>query len=211
MTAPAVVDLEHLGSDVQAWVESVATSGPVLLRRDGRTIGTLTYSRAVLEGTIVPTSVSDPVRDPASDPVSDSATRPDELREGTKVLATTMRLSPPARELLRRTFGPDWVVLDFHDAPDTADVVLTSAHSPQLTRRWTLLFPRAQIIVTEILDPVFGLDISGPVGRLLDAGAHAYLPPRPLELVAENVQTYLAGRATSALGPAPPTTHHLSC
>ena len=54
MTAPAVVDLDHLDSGLRAWVEGLATSGPVLLRRDGQTIGTLTYSSAVLEGTIVP-------------------------------------------------------------------------------------------------------------------------------------------------------------
>jgi hypothetical protein len=179
-------------------VESLATSGPVLLRRDGQTIGTLTYSCAVLEGTIV------------AAPATNQATKPSDMREGTKVLATTMRLSPPARDLLRQSFGPDWVILDFHDAPDTADVVLTCAHSPQLTHRWTLLFPHARIIVTEILDPQFGLDISGPVGRLLDAGAHAYLPPRPLELVAEGVQMHLAGPAIGALGSLPPSVRQLN-
>ena len=198
MTAPAVVDLDHLEFGLRAWVESLATSGPVLLRRDGQTIGTITYSPAVLEGTIVPASAT-----------TDHATQRSDLREGTKVLATTMRLSSPARDLLRQSFGPDWVVLDFHDAPDTADVVLTCAHSPQLTHRWTLLFPHAQIIVTEILDPEFDLDISGPVGRLLDAGAHAYLPPKPLEQVAKNVQLYLAGRANGALGSSPPGVHQL--
>jgi len=60
-----------------------------------------------------------------------------------------------------------------------------------LTHRWTLLFPHAQIIVTEILDPELGLEIPGPVGRLLDAGAHAYLPPEALEQVAKNVQIHL--------------------
>jgi hypothetical protein len=198
MTEPTIVDLDTLDSDLRAWVESLATSGAALLRRDGQTIGTLTYSSAVLEGTII------------SAPPTDQATKPRDLREGSKVLATTMHLSHSARDLLRQSFGPDWVILDFHDAPDTADVVLTCAHSPQLTHRWTLLFPHAQIIVTEILDPQFGLDISGPVGRLLDAGAHAYLPPRPLELVAESVQMYLARRVNGALGSSPPTTHQLS-
>jgi hypothetical protein len=61
-----------------------------------------------------------------------------------------------------------------------------------------------------ILDPQFGLDISGPVGRLLDAGAHAYLPPRPLELVAESVQMYLAGRVNGALGSSPPSVRQLN-
>ena len=198
MTAPAVVELDTLQSGLRAWLEGLLTSGSVLLRRDGNTIGTLTYSPAVLEGTIVPASATD------------HATKRSDLREGTKVLATTMRLSSPARDLLRQSFGPDWVVLDFHDAPDTADVVLTCAHSPQLTHRWTLLFPHAQIIVTEILDPEFDLDMPGPVGRLLDAGAHAYLPPKPLEQVAKNVQLYLAGRANGTLGSSPPATHQLN-
>jgi hypothetical protein len=195
MTGPVVVDLDDLDSGVRAWVESLETSAPMLVRRDGQTIGTLTYSRTVLEGTI------------STAPATDDAPV---LREGTKVLATTMRLSCAARDLLRNSFGPDWIILDFHDAPDTADVVLTSAHSPQLTHRWTLLFPHAQVIVTEIFDPELGLDISGPVGRLLDAGAHAYLPPRPLEQVAESVQMYLVHRAHGTLGTPPPTTHQLS-
>ena len=195
MTGPVVVDLDDLDPGVRAWVESLDMSAPVILRRDGQTIGTLTYSPSVLEGTIT------------TDPATDDAPV---LREGTKVLATTMRLSCAARDLLRNSFGPDWVILDFHDAPDTADVVLTSAHSPQLTHRWTLLFPHAQIIVSEILDPELGIDISGPVGRLLDAGAHAYLPPRPLDQIAESVQRYLARHALGALGSSPPNTHQLS-
>jgi hypothetical protein len=179
-------------------MERLVATGSALLRRDGTTIGALTFSPAVLEGNVLPAAAAE------------HSTGPGDLREGTKVLATTMRLSGPARDLLRQSFGPDWVILDFHDAPDTADVVLTSPHSPQLTHRWSLLFPHAQIIVTEILDPELGLDIAGPVGRLLDAGADAYLPPRPLEQVAENVQTYLASRAIGALDPSPISIHRLT-
>ncbi len=198
MTAPAaVVDLDRLDAGRRAWLQGLLASGSVLLRQEGTTIGTLMYAPAVLEGNIMPAS-------PTAHPDG-----PGDLREGPKVLATTMRLSGQARDLLRQSFGRDWVVLDFHDAPDTADVVLTSPYSPQLTHRWTLLFPQAQIIVTEILDPDLGLDIGGPVGRLLDAGAHAYLPPRPLEQVAENVQTYLASQATSALSSSSPDAHQL--
>lgn len=198
MTAPPVVDVETLDPGLRVWVEDLVTSGSVLLRQGGRTLGTLTYSSAVLEGSILPGPVTAHV-----DGLGDR-------RQGAKVLATTMRLSSRARDLLRQSFGPDWVVLDFHDAPDTADVVLTSAHSPQLTHRWSLLFPKAQIIVTEIDDPELGLDIAGPIGRLLDAGAHAYLPPRPLEQVAENVQAYLRSRALGTLGWSPPPIHQLS-
>lgn len=198
MTELPVVDLDTLDPGRRVWVEDLVTSGSVLLRAEGRPLGTLTFSSAVLVGSILP------------GPVTDQLDGPGEPREGTKVLATTMCLSSRARDLLRQSFGPGWVVLDLHDAPDTADVVLTSAHSPQLTHRWTLLFPKAQIIVTEIYDPELGLDIAGPVGRLLDAGAHAYLPPRPLEQVAENVRAYLESRALGALGSSPPTIHQLN-
>ena len=93
MTAPAVVELDTLQSGLRAWLEGLLTSGSVLLRRDGNTIGTLTYSPAVLEGTIVPASATD------------HATKRSDLREGTKVLATTMRLSSPARDLLRQSLA----------------------------------------------------------------------------------------------------------
>ena len=195
MTAPAVVDLDSLESWSARMDGTADMSGSVLLRRDGTTIGALTFSPAVLEGNVIPSAAAE------------HAAGPGDLREGTKVVATTMRLSGPARDLLRQSFGPDWIILDFHDAPDTADIVLTSPHSPQLTHRWTLLFPHAQIIVTEMLDPQFGLDISGPVGRLLDAGAHAYLPPSPLDQIAERVQMHLARSANGALGSSPPPTH----
>ena len=173
-----VLDLEDLDPHARAWVERLVTSGSLVLRERGEQVGTIAFE---------PASPAEPA-----------------LRPGTKVLATTMDLRPEARERLRQAFGPEWVVLDFHDAPPTADVVLTAAHSPQLINRWTLMFPDAQVIITEILDDELGLDVSGPVGRLMDAGADAYLPPRPLQQVAANVQAYLESRARAAIdAPAP--------
>ena len=187
-----VLDLDDLDPDVRAWVGRLVAAGSMQLHRGGESLGAVTFTPSVLEGTVM---------GPA---VGRSRTLTDIRSDGVKVLATTMKLGSEARERLRECFGPDWVVLDFHDAPDTADVVLTAAHSPQLIHRWTLLFPQAQIIVTEILDDEFGLDVEGPVGRLMDAGADAYLPPRPLEQVAQNVQSYLASRARAELDSAAP-------
>lgn len=89
MTAPAVVDLETLDPGLRVWVEDLVASGSVLLREEGTTIGTLTYSSAVLEGSILP------------GPVTNHVDTPGDLREGVKVLATTMRLSRRARDVLR--------------------------------------------------------------------------------------------------------------
>jgi hypothetical protein len=192
-----VLDLDRLEPGARAWFARLVASGSMLLRSGGESLGAVSFTPSVLEGTVVGVAV------PSNG--SSTATLPD----GVKVLATTMKLRPEARERLRESFGPDWVVLDFHDAPDTADVVLTAAYSPQLIHRWTLLFPQAQIIVTEILDNELGLDVGGPVGRLLDAGAHAYLPPRPLEDVAQNVQSYLEARARAELGSPAPVIHQI--
>lgn len=186
-----VIDLDDLDPGVSVWLERLVASGSMLLHRGGESLGSVSFTPSVQEGTVVGGGTS-------------GSSTPEELPDGVKVLATTMELGPEARERLRGAFGPDWVVLDFHDAPDTADVVLTAAHSPQLVHRWTLLFPQARIIVTEILDDELGLDVGGPVGHLMDAGAHAYLPPRPLDQVARNVRGYLESRARSGLDPAAP-------
>lgn len=192
-----VIDLDDLDPGARAWLERLVAAGSMMLHRGGERLGEVSFMPSVLESTVF------------GDAVSSDRTCADTLPDGVKVLATTMNLRPQARERLRESFGPDWVVLDFHDAPDTADAVLTAPYSPQLIHRWTLMFPQAQIIVTEILDDEFGLDVAGPVGRLMDAGAHAYLPPRPLEQVAQNVQSYLERRARGELGSAGPAVHQI--
>ena len=79
--------------------------------------------------------------------------------------------------------------------------MLGHAVSHQLVGAWAQMFPQARIVVTEILDEELGLDVRGPVGILLDAGADAYLPPRPIEDVARNVHQFLTGRDRPALEP----------
>ncbi len=175
----APLDLALLPADVRTAIESIMATGEVEIVRSGEPVGTLTYQSAVLEGVLHP---------PAEESV------PDRVREGegVKVVVTTMRMSDAARARLRDAFGPQYLVLDFADAPPTADVLLTHAVSHQLIGRWTLMFPQARILVTEILDEELGLDVRGPVGRLMDAGAHAYLPRRPVEQIAQGVHGYLA-------------------
>lgn len=57
-------------------------------------------------------------------------------------------------------------------------------------------------MVSEILDEELGLDVRGPVGILLNGGADAYLPPRPIEDVARGVHRFLTGLDAPALVPA---------
>ncbi|HET9634115.1 MAG TPA: hypothetical protein VFP73_17090, partial [Terrabacter sp.] len=84
-------------------------------------------------------------------------------------------------------------------APPTADVLLTHPVSPQLLGSLRGMFPDARIIVTEIEDEELGVSQPGPVSRLLDAGACAYLPPRPLREVAASMHAYLTGSGAPQL------------
>ena len=181
------LDLAELPEQVRTAIESIMEMGEVEIVRSGERVGSLAYRPAVLEGVL---------RLPAEERSPDQGREP----EGVTVVATTMLMSDAARTRLRDAFGPSYLVLDFADAPSTADVVLTHPVSHQLIGRWTLMFPRARIIVTEILDEELGLDVRGPVGRLMDAGAEAYLPRRPVEQLAQNVRGYLASEGPEELG-----------
>ena len=61
-------------------------------------------------------------------------------------------------------------------APTTADVLLAPAGSPQLIASLRSMFPKARVVITEIEDEELGVNYQGPVQRLLNAGADAYLP-----------------------------------
>lgn len=191
---PRRLDLTRLAPEVRAEIESIMALGEVAVVRSGEPEGTLSFRPAVLEGVVLP-PVTEGGSEPAPEPTPEPASEP----EGVQVVVTTMRMSDAARTRLSEAFGSSYLVLDFADAPATADIVLAQAVSPQLMNIWAQMFPDARILVTEILDDELGLDVRGPVGRLLDAGAHGYLPPRPVEQIAREVHGYLASRARSEL------------
>jgi hypothetical protein len=124
---------------------------------------------------------------------------PERVPEGVMVVATATKLSKAARQRLSDELGDGYIVLDLLRAPTSADVVLTHPVSPQLLGSLRGMFPEARIIVTEIEDDELGVSAPGPVSRLLDAGASAYLPPRPLREVAANVHAYLTGSGAPQL------------
>ncbi len=174
-------DLAALPHQARTAIESIIETGEVEVVRSGARVGTLTFQPAVLEGALLP-------------PSEGASPAPSSERADVTVVATTMRMSETARARLSDALGNSYVVLDFADAPSTADVVLSHPVSHQLINRWTLMFPQARVLVTEILDEELGLDVRGPVGILLDAGADAYLPRRPVEQLARNVHGYLAAQ-----------------
>jgi len=197
------LDLETLPREVRAAVEAMVAGHEVSLRRDGREIGVLVHRPSVLVGTVV--GGPEPERAGRED---DDGRGPERVPEGVMVVATATKLSKAARQRLSDELGDGYIVLDLLRAPTSADVVLTHPVSPQLLGSLRGMFPQARIIVTEIEDDELGVSAPGPVSRLLDAGASAYLPPRPLREVAANVHAYLtrsgAPQLTAADSGTPP-------
>ncbi len=188
------LDLETLPREVRAAVMAMVAGHEVTLRRDGREIGVLVHRPSVLVGTVV--GGPEPGRDGRE---GDDGRGPERVPEGVMVVATATKLSKAARQRLSDELGEGYIVLDLLRAPTSADVVLTHPVSPQLLGSLRGMFPRARIIVTEIEDDEMGVSAPGPVSRLLDAGASAYLPPRPLREVAANVHAYLTGSGAQQL------------
>lgn len=199
------LDLETLPPAVRSAVEAMVAGHEVTVRRGGLEIGVLVHRASVLEGTVV----GGPAPKPGPDDHVDGYTSGDAARrvpDGVTVVATATKLSHAARRRLSDELGEGYIVLDLLKAPTSADVVLTHPVSPQLLGSLRAMFPDARIIVTEIEDDELGVSAPGPVSRLLDAGASAYLPPRPLREVAANVHAYLTGSGAPQLtagGPDP--------
>jgi hypothetical protein len=181
----AQLDIENLPPDVSAAIEAAIAGEAVTVTRSGTPIGSLEFCSNVLEGTVV--------ERPAEPPPAAS------VPDGVTVVATTMKLSDAARRRLSDELGDDYIVLDVHSAPSSADVLLTHPVSPQLLGILRHQFPDARVVVTEIEDEELGVRYAGPVSRLFDAGASAYLPPRPIAELAANVHAYLSQGEASML------------
>lgn len=181
------LEIEGLPPDVSAAIEAAIAGDSITLNRAGHPIGSLEFCSNVLEGTVID--------GPAQH--GSTASAPD----GVCVVATAMRLSDVARRRLSDEFGDDYIVLDMHEAPASTDVLLTHPVSPQLLGILRQQFPNARVLITEIEDEELGVRYSGPVSRLLDAGAAAYLPPRPIAELAANVHAYLTQNSAPMLEP----------
>lgn len=115
------------------------------------------------------------------------------------VVAVAMELSDTARARLSAELGPGYIVLDLGSAPSTIDVLLAPATSPQLLGHLRQHFPAARVVIAEIDDDELGVRHVGPVTRLLEAGASAYLPPRPIAQIALGLSAHLAEVRAQAL------------
>ena len=185
--APRRLDLQQLPRAVVVALEEALAGEDVALVRGDEQLGTLSVRPTVLEGRLLagPTDAHEQRKG----------------REDVTVVATAMELSVSARERLAEQFGEGFMVLDLHEAPSSADVLLVPPISPQLLGALRAQFPSARVLVAEIEDEELGVHYAGPVTRMLEAGADAYLPPRPVDEVARAVQRQLAGTDRAALDP----------
>jgi hypothetical protein len=183
-TAP-LLDLDDVPADLRAVLEEAVAGREVTVCDAGVPIGSLHVRPHVLEGTVV-------ARPPGPEPDAPP-------RDGVLVVATAMKLSETARRRLSDELGADYLVVDIDEAPTTVDVLLTHPVSPQLLGILRRQFPVARVVITEIEDEELGVRYAGPVSRLLDAGASAYLPPRPIAELAATVHAYLTQGGEPAL------------
>lgn len=185
------LDLNGLPADVRAALEAAIDGDNVTLTRSGDPIGSLEFHPDVLTGTLIDSPAKPAARPP--------------FPAGVTVVATAMVLPDVARRRLSDELGSGYIVLDLTEAPATTDILLTHPISPQLLGHLRRQFPNAQVMVTEIEDEELGVHYSGPVSRLLDAGASAYLPPRPIAELAADVHAYLTqGRRPTLESPQRP-------
>ncbi|GAB2452883.1 hypothetical protein GCM10027187_21380 [Streptosporangium sandarakinum] len=165
------IDVTRLPEDVLALVDALEPGEELAVTKGGERIAVISSTLPVLHGAVVDSATAEETGERPPDE------RPPIDYDGVTVVATAMKLPASARVSLSDKLGPDYVVLDMHAAPRTADVLLTPPISPQLIGSLRSMFPEARLVITEIDDDELGVNYHGPVRRMLDAGAEAYLPP----------------------------------
>lgn len=99
-----------------------------------------------------------------------------------RTIVTALPLREAARQRLAELL--DARVVDVRDPTDRADVVLTPACSPQLIGALGRKYEGARIVVVELDDWELGVESTGPVKRILRAGAAAYVLADSIEELA---------------------------
>lgn len=118
-----------------------------------------------------------------------------------RTVVTALPLKKPARERLAELLGAR--VIDVRDPFDDVHMVLTPPCSPQLIGALQRKYEGAQIIVAELDDWEFEIELPGPVKRILRSGATAYVLADSLdELAAKLVHREQAAQSSDHAGAA---------
>ncbi|GAA2053310.1 hypothetical protein GCM10009839_71360 [Catenulispora yoronensis] len=184
------VDAARLPADLVELIAGLAPGEVLTITRDGEDLARVTGAGGPLEGTVIRSGTGSGTGfgSPAGD-----VPQPVHHAEVT-VVATAMKLSETVRTSLSTELGADYIVLDMESAPDTVDILLVPPISPQLLGSLRERFPRARVMVAELDDPELGISYKGPVQRLLDSGADAYLASTTLPRLARQLDRAITHR-----------------
>lgn len=118
-----------------------------------------------------------------------------ELVPARPTVMAALPLKRAARERLGELLGAH--VVDIRRPVEHPDVVLTPSCSPQLISALKRRFHGAPVVIVELSDAEFDIDLTGPVTRVLDSGADAYVLADSLDELARK----LAATRTSSATP----------
>lgn len=122
-----------------------------------------------------------------------------ELIDRRRTVATALPLKRRARERLAELL--DARVVDVREPVDEVDIVLTPACSPQLLGALGRRYAGARVVIVELDDWEFDIQLGGPVKRLLASGADAYVLADSLDELAAKLAPRAVDEA-DAVSPA---------
>jgi hypothetical protein len=102
-----------------------------------------------------------------------------------RTIVTALPLKRSARQRLAELLEAR--VVDVREPIDDPDLILTPACSPQLIAALSRKYNGAQVIVVELNDWEFDIDLSGPVKRILRSGAAAYVLADSIDELASKI------------------------
>lgn len=115
-----------------------------------------------------------------------------------RTVVTALPLKAEARERLAAALGAR--VIDIRTECADADLVIAPSSSPQLLGRLRERYPTARLVVTELADEDLDIELTGPVTRLLRAGADAYVVADGLDDLAHKLGAPADGSSATELG-----------
>ncbi|TCC24387.1 hypothetical protein [Kribbella sindirgiensis] len=133
-------------------------------------------------------------------------TEPPEQGSGSTVLVVTaMRLSKTARAELSELLGPGYTVVDMRSAPSTANIVLAPVSSPMAVAILRGEFPQARILFTELQDDERGINLAGPLSRIVAQAPDGYFVAQSLDALGPVIQSEARLQLAGSTGRTPLT------
>jgi hypothetical protein len=122
-----------------------------------------------------------------------------------RTIVTALPLKSAARQRLSELL--DARVVDVREPVDDPDLVLTPACSPQLIGALGEKYGGAPVVVVELDDDEFDIELSGPVKRIMRSGASAYVLADSIDELASKIA---AGPPPETAEPDGPAVHELT-